>query len=179
MLVMTIGSGAHCALGLREEASNVENPRRSDYSQSGLRLLVWGQERSRFAAGEMICHSDVHGRPARSGEIRRPLRRRRRHYVRNAGGRATDDAIRSLVISHKLLGTLEWFVIHHTNCGMELFADEVIADLLRRRSRDRVVRRQNMVERAPPWRPRRGTLHQMAHDQEPGDECRPGRTTHP
>ena len=52
------------------------------------------------------------------------------HVVRNAGGRATDDAIRSLVISHKLLGTQEWFVIHHTNCGMELFADEVIADLL-------------------------------------------------
>jgi len=52
------------------------------------------------------------------------------HVIRNAGGRATDDAIRSLVISHKLLGTLEWFVVHHTNCGMELFADEVIADLL-------------------------------------------------
>jgi carbonic anhydrase len=52
------------------------------------------------------------------------------HVIRNAGGRATDDAIRSLVISHKLLGTGEWFVIHHTNCGMELFADEVIADLL-------------------------------------------------
>ena len=50
--------------------------------------------------------------------------------IRNAGGRATDDAIRSLVISHKLLGTLEWFVIHHTNCGMELFSDEIIADLL-------------------------------------------------
>src|SRR5271156_2597418 len=52
------------------------------------------------------------------------------HVIRNAGGRASDDAIRSLVISHKLLGTLEWFVIHHTGCGMELFADEVIADLL-------------------------------------------------
>ena len=52
------------------------------------------------------------------------------HVIRNAGGRATNDAIRSLVISHKLLGTLEWFVIHHTNCGMELFTDEVIADLL-------------------------------------------------
>ena len=43
------------------------------------------------------------------------------HVIRNAGGRATDDAIRSLVISHKLLATVEWFVIHHTNCGMELF----------------------------------------------------------
>jgi carbonic anhydrase len=52
------------------------------------------------------------------------------HVIRNAGGRASDDAIRSLVISHKLLGTLEWFVIHHTNCGMELFSDEVIAELL-------------------------------------------------
>ena len=52
------------------------------------------------------------------------------HVIRNAGGRASDDAIRSLVISHKLLGTLEWFVIHHTNCGMELFCDDVMAELL-------------------------------------------------
>ena len=52
------------------------------------------------------------------------------HVIRNAGGRACDDAIRSLVISHKLLGTREWFVVHHTNCGMELFTDQVIADLL-------------------------------------------------
>ena len=52
------------------------------------------------------------------------------HVIRNAGGRASDDAIRSLVISHKLLGTNEWFVIHHTTCGMELFTDEVIRDLL-------------------------------------------------
>jgi carbonic anhydrase len=52
------------------------------------------------------------------------------HVIRNAGGRASDDAIRSLVISHKLLGTREWFVIHHTNCGMELFDDEVMGDLL-------------------------------------------------
>ena len=41
------------------------------------------------------------------------------HVFRNAGGRATEDAIRSLVVSHKLLGTVEWFVIHHTDCGME------------------------------------------------------------
>ena len=52
------------------------------------------------------------------------------HVIRNAGGRASDDAIRSLVISHKLLGTREWFVIHHTNCGMELFTDDIISDLL-------------------------------------------------
>lgn len=54
------------------------------------------------------------------------------HVIRNAGGRASDDAIRSLVISYKLLGTREWFVIHHTNCGMETFTDDVISDLLSR-----------------------------------------------
>ena len=52
------------------------------------------------------------------------------HIIRNAGGRASDDAIRSLVISYKLLGTKEWFVIHHTNCGMEFFTDDVIRGLL-------------------------------------------------
>ena len=52
------------------------------------------------------------------------------HVIRNAGGRASDDAIRSLVISYKLLGTREWFVIHHSNCGMELFTDDVIRNLL-------------------------------------------------
>ena len=52
------------------------------------------------------------------------------HVIRNAGGRASDDAIRSLVISYKLLGTREWFVIHHSNCGMELFTDEIIRGLL-------------------------------------------------
>ena len=52
------------------------------------------------------------------------------HVIRNAGGRASDDAIRSLVISYKLLGTAEWFVIHHSNCGMEFFPDEVMRGLL-------------------------------------------------
>ncbi len=52
------------------------------------------------------------------------------HVIRNAGGRASDDAIRSLVISYKLLGTQEWFVIHHTDCGMETFTDDIIRDLL-------------------------------------------------
>ena len=52
------------------------------------------------------------------------------HVIRNAGGRATDDAIRSLVVSHKLLGTVEWFIIHHTDCGMQKISDETIAKLL-------------------------------------------------
>src|ERR1700688_3840314 len=52
------------------------------------------------------------------------------HVIRNAGGRASDDAIRSLVISYKLLGTREFFVIHHTECGMEFFTNEVMRGLL-------------------------------------------------
>src|ERR1700719_3615899 len=52
------------------------------------------------------------------------------HVIRNAGGRASLDAIRSLVISYKLLGTKEWFVIHHSDCGMEFFTDAVISGLL-------------------------------------------------
>jgi carbonic anhydrase len=52
------------------------------------------------------------------------------HVIRNAGGRASDDAIRSLVISYKLLGTREWFVVHHTDCGMETFTTEIMGDLL-------------------------------------------------
>jgi carbonic anhydrase len=52
------------------------------------------------------------------------------HVIRNAGGRASEDAIRSLVISYKLLGTREFFVIHHTNCGMQFFTNDVIRGLL-------------------------------------------------
>lgn len=52
------------------------------------------------------------------------------HVIRNAGGRASDDAIRFLVISYKLLGTREFFVIHHTNCGMEFFTTPQTGELL-------------------------------------------------
>ncbi len=46
------------------------------------------------------------------------------HMIRNAGGRASDDAIRSLIISSQLLGTTEFAVIHHTDCGMLTFSNE-------------------------------------------------------
>src|SRR5215475_13190083 len=52
------------------------------------------------------------------------------HVIRNAGGRVSDDAIRSLVISYKLLGTREFFVVHHTDCGMQFFTDDVMRSLL-------------------------------------------------
>lgn len=54
------------------------------------------------------------------------------HVIRNAGGLVTDDAIRSLVISHHLLGTQEFVVIHHTDCGMLTFTNEILRDKLNR-----------------------------------------------
>ncbi len=52
------------------------------------------------------------------------------HVIRNAGGRAA-DALRSLVISHELLGTREIVVIHHTECGMATFTNEQLREKLR------------------------------------------------
>lgn len=54
------------------------------------------------------------------------------HVIRNAGGRADADAIRSLVISQQLLGTDEVLVIHHTGCGMLSFTNEQLRDKCRR-----------------------------------------------
>jgi carbonic anhydrase len=53
------------------------------------------------------------------------------HYIRNAGGLVTDDALRSLIISHHLLGTEEFFVVNHTGCGMTLFEDEQLRQKLK------------------------------------------------
>jgi carbonic anhydrase len=54
------------------------------------------------------------------------LREGEAHVIRNAGGVATDDAIRSLVISQRLLGTEEIILIHHTDCGMLTFTDDEV-----------------------------------------------------
>ena len=53
------------------------------------------------------------------------------HVIRNAGGRASDDALRSLIISYKLLGTREFVVIHHTDCGMLTFTNDQLRGMLR------------------------------------------------
>ena len=50
------------------------------------------------------------------------------HIIRNAGGVVTDDAIRSLTISQRLLGTTEIVLIHHTDCGMLTFTDDAVKD---------------------------------------------------
>ena len=53
------------------------------------------------------------------------------HVIRNAGGVVTEDAIRSLVISQRLLGTTEIVLIHHTECGMLSFTDEGLKEQIR------------------------------------------------
>lgn len=52
------------------------------------------------------------------------------HVIRNAGGVITDDAIRSLMISQRLLGTREVMLIHHTDCGMLTFRDDDLKDAI-------------------------------------------------
>ena len=59
------------------------------------------------------------------------------HVIRNAGGVITDDAIRSLAISQRLLGTREIVLIHHTDCGMVTFTDEQFADILEKEAGER------------------------------------------
>jgi len=54
------------------------------------------------------------------------------HVIRNAGGRASGDAIRSLIISSRLLGTSEFVVVHHTECGMLTFTDDDLRAKLNR-----------------------------------------------
>ena len=52
------------------------------------------------------------------------------HLIRNAGGIATDDAVRSLLLSQRLLGTRAVMVIHHTRCGLEAFDEETLQEEL-------------------------------------------------
>ena len=52
------------------------------------------------------------------------------HVIRNAGGAATSDAIRSIVISQRLLGTEEIMLVHHTGCGMQTFTDDALKDAI-------------------------------------------------
>ncbi len=105
------------------------------------------------------------------------------HIIRNAGGIATEDAIRSLLISHYLLGTQEFMVINHTECGMLSFKD---ADLLERLERESGVsaiapshfhafpnleanvRRQVSRIRSHPWIPRTIPVRGFIYDVKTG-----------
>jgi carbonic anhydrase len=103
------------------------------------------------------------------------------HIIRNAGGLATDDAIRSLVVSQQLLGTNEVLVIEHTRCGMlSLAEDEVRARLAAESGVDvglallafddlaENVRRQLALIRSHPWLRRDAPVHGLIYDVETG-----------
>jgi carbonic anhydrase len=91
------------------------------------------------------------------------------HIIRNAGGIITDDALRSLIISHYLLGTKEFMIINHTDCGMLTFKDDELRTKLRETTGVETiapavfysfpnvednVRRQIQKLRSHPWTPR-------------------------
>ena len=100
------------------------------------------------------------------------------HVIRNAGGRASDDAIRSLVISYKLLGTAEWFVIHHTNCGMEFFSDDVMRGLLANSLETAALAPRASTTWVPALARRRG-ITSLADHQRPEGERRRRRAPDP
>jgi carbonic anhydrase len=58
------------------------------------------------------------------------LKKGEAHVIRNAGGIVTDDVVRSLAISQRLLGTREIMLVHHTDCGMQTFTDDELKDAI-------------------------------------------------
>ena len=101
------------------------------------------------------------------------------HVIRNAGGRASDDAIRSFVISYKLLGTREWFVIHHTQCGMATFTDEVMRGLLASSLQTATMGASGWQDsRRGTWF-NRGELYRLADDLRQHKKSGRGRDAHP
>ena len=101
------------------------------------------------------------------------------HIIRNAGGIATGDAVRSLIISHYLLGTQEFMVINHTDCGMLTFKDHDLTERLKRETGamavgpsvfhsftnlDQNVKDQIMKLRAHPWIPQSVAVRGFVYD---------------
>jgi carbonic anhydrase len=101
------------------------------------------------------------------------------HIIRNAGGVVTDDVIRSLLISHHLLGTNEWIIVEHTDCGMLTFKDEDLLDRLEKETGavahapsqfhafsdlDANLRRQIAKVRAHPWVPKEIPVRGFIYD---------------
>ena len=105
------------------------------------------------------------------------------HIIRNAGGIATDDALRSLIISHHLLGTQEFLIINHTDCGMLTFEDKDLFNRLERQTGTAVVaplyfhafsdpesnvRRQIERVRSHPWIPKQIPVRGFIYDLKTG-----------
>jgi carbonic anhydrase len=112
------------------------------------------------------------------------------HIIRNAGGVVTDDVIRSLLISHYLLGTDDWIIVEHTGCGMLSFKDEELLSRLENETGvvahaprqfyafpdlETNLRRQIAKVRAHPWVPRQIPVRGFIYDVNSGKltEVRP------
>ena len=106
------------------------------------------------------------------------------HVIRNAGGLATDDALRSLIISHHLLGAAEVMIINHTDCGMLTFTDETLRQQLQASTGatpqspacfltfgdlEANVRRQVAKVRSHPWIPQSVRVRGFIYDVRKGE----------
>ena len=105
------------------------------------------------------------------------------HILRNAGGIATEDALRSLLISHYLLGTQEFMIINHADCGMLTFKDEDLRGRLRAQSGTEAiapgrfhafanveenVRQQVQKLRSHPWIPKQIPIRGFVYNEKTG-----------
>ncbi len=105
------------------------------------------------------------------------------HVIRNAGGLVTEDALRSLIISHHLLGTQEFVIINHTDCGMLTFQDDDLRGKLRQETGtatdtpshfhafgdlEENVRRQIEKVQAHPWIPKQIPVRGFIYDVKTG-----------
>jgi carbonic anhydrase len=105
------------------------------------------------------------------------------HIIRNAGGVVTEDALRSLIVSHHLLGTQEFLIINHTDCGMLSFSDDELRARLERstgrsavvpacfhsfRDVEENVRRQIQRVHSHPWIPSQLTVRGFVYEVDTG-----------
>jgi len=105
------------------------------------------------------------------------------HIIRNAGGIVTEDALRSLIISHQLLGTQEFIIINHTDCGMLTFKDEELRAKLQKQTGtatvapdafhafsnlEENVRQQIQKVRSHPWIPKQISVRGFIYDVKTG-----------
>ena len=104
------------------------------------------------------------------------------HILRNAGGIVTEDALRSLIISHHLLGTQEFIIINHTDCGMLTFKDDELHTKLQQQTRttavvpahfyaftnlEENVRQQVQKVKSHPWVPNQIPVRGFIYDTRP------------
>jgi len=105
------------------------------------------------------------------------------HIIRNAGGIVTEDALRSLIISHELLGTQEFIIINHTDCGMLTFKDEDLRSKLQKQTGTAAVapvafhafsnleenlRQQIQKVKSHPWVPKQISVRGFVYDVKTG-----------